>query len=611
MPLDLVLRRAELAPATVNEAARTVEVTFTTGAGVRRRDAAGPFLEVLATESGAVDLSAFIGAAVLDGHRQDGLDRVLGVVVSATVVGGIGRAVIKFSERAEPIWRDVKAGIIRGVSVGYSVQQWADSRAPDGSRIRTAVRWTPRELSLVAVPADPGATIRSEESMMLDATANTDAVQTQPPPAPQSQAPADTQNRAAINGEIRQLGQRAGLDQATVDRLIDRGATVEQARAAMFDALVGRDGEPIRNHHVVQTGPSGDDPAVITGRMAEALHCRIDPTQKPSDSAKPYLPMRFIEMARFVLGMRGERGLAFVGPDELLKRAHATGDFPNLLTGTGNRVLLAAYQAAPNPLKMLARQTTIADFRAKTALKLSGMPKLKEVAEHGEVTHVTRSEAKESYSLKTFASIFTVTRNAIINDDLGAFGDFGRAAGQAAAETEADQLVSLLTANSGNGVTMDDTKALFHADHGNKAGSGGAIDTTTLSAARLAMRIQKGLDGVTPIAVTPKFLLVSPAKETEAEAVLATLAAAELANVNVFSGKLQLAVEPRLTGNAWRIFADPAQAPVLEYAYLSSAQGPQMASREGWDVLGLEFRVMLDFGCGVVDHRGAYLNPGA
>ena len=51
--------------------------------------------------------------------------------------------------------------------------------------------------------------------------------------------------------------------------------------------------------------------------------------------------------------------------------------------------------------------------------------------------------------------------------------------------------------------------------------------------------------------------------------------------------------------------------PVLEYAYLASAPGPQMSSREGWDVLGMEFRVVLDFGAGAVDWRGAYRNPGA
>ena len=87
--------------------------------------------------------------------------------------------------------------------------------------------------------------------------------------------------------------------------------------------------------------------------------------------------------------------------------------------------------------------------------------------------------------------------------------------------------------------------------------------------------------------------------------------AATVADVNAFSGKLSLLVEPRITDDRFYVFADPAVLPVLEYSYLSSAQGPQMASREGFDVLGMEFRVVLDFGCGAVDWRGAYLNPGA
>jgi hypothetical protein len=81
--------------------------------------------------------------------------------------------------------------------------------------------------------------------------------------------------------------------------------------------------------------------------------------------------------------------------------------------------------------------------------------------------------------------------------------------------------------------------------------------------------------------------------------------------VSVFGGKLTLLIEPRITGNGWYVFADPASAPVLEYACLSSAPGPQLSSRDGWEVLGREFRVVLDFGAGATDHRGAYRNPGA
>ncbi|WP_051661350.1 Mu-like prophage major head subunit gpT family protein [Bosea sp. 117] len=121
----------------------------------------------------------------------------------------------------------------------------------------------------------------------------------------------------------------------------------------------------------------------------------------------------------------------------------------------------------------------------------------------------------------------------------------------------------------------------------------------------------KGLDGKTVITVTPRYLVVGPELETTAEQVLATITATTVDGVNPFAGKLTLLVEPRITDDAWYVFADPASAPVLEYSYLSSAPGPQMASREGWDVLSTEYRVVLDFGAGAVDWRGAVRNPGA
>jgi hypothetical protein len=65
-----------------------------------------------------------------------------------------------------------------------------------------------------------------------------------------------------------------------------------------------------------------------------------------------------------------------------------------------------------------------------------------------------------------------------------------------------------------------------------------------------------------------------------------------------------------LTGKAWYVFASPAELACFEIAHLASAPGPQISIREGWEVLGREFRVVLDFGVAATDWRGAYRNAG-
>jgi len=189
-----------------------------------------------------------------------------------------------------------------------------------------------------------------------------------------------------------------------------------------------------------------------------------------------------------------------------------------------------------------------------STLKIGNFTKLEKVTEAGEIKSLSTAEAKEGYSIETFSGIFSLSRKAIINDDPGAFTRWGEMMGQAAAETEAGQLLALLSANAGAGVTMENGKALFHVDHGNLAASGAALSEATLDAARQAMRIQKMMDGKTPVNVVPRFLVVSPARETAAEKLLTSIQANTTADVNPFGGKLSLIVEPRLTGNGWFIF---------------------------------------------------------
>lgn len=577
----LETRAATIAPATLNREAGTVDVVLSTGAPVKR---AG-YVERLAIDPAAVTIAPRL--PVLDSHRQASIQDVKGRVENVRFEAGQLVATLRISDPAA--LAAIERGDVTGVSIGYRVAKWQDSSDATGQRVRTATTWELVECSLVAIPADPQALVRSATLPELS------------PTAPDA---ATLETRAAI----RAIAATAGLDSAWSDSQIDSGADVTAARSAAFDAMAQRSAQPIRTATV---GASGDDPAVIQARQVEALSARMMGSA-PTDAARPFMQMGLTDYARDALTRSGIVGVAMMGREELLQRAmHTVSDFPELLTGAGNRVLADAYRRAESPLKQLARQRTAADFRPLSTLKIGNFTKLEKVTEAGEIKALSTAEAKEGYSLETFGGIFSLSRKAIINDDLGAFARWGEMMGQAAAETEAGQLLALLSANAGAGVTMEDGKALFHADHGNLAATGAALSEATLDAARQAMRSQKMMDGKTPVNVVPRFLVVSPARETAAEKLLTSIQANTTADVNPFGGKLSLIVEPRLTGNGWFIFGDPATAPVLEYAYLSSAQGPQLSSRDGWEVLGREFRVTLDFGAGATDHRGAYRNAGA
>ncbi|SLN35637.1 Caudovirus prohead protease [Aquimixticola soesokkakensis] len=577
----LETRAATIAPATLNREAGTVDVVLSTGAPVKR---AG-YVERLAIDPAAVTIAPRL--PVLDSHRQASIQDVKGRVENVRFEAGQLVATLRISDPAA--LAAIERGDVTGVSIGYRVAKWQDSSDATGQRVRTATTWELVECSLVAIPADPQALIRSATLPELS------------PTAPDA---ATLETRAAI----RAIAATAGLDSAWSDSQIDSGADVTAARSAAFDAMAQRSAQPIRTATV---GASGDDPAVIQARQVEALSARMMGTA-PTDAARPFMQMGLTDYARDALTRSGTVGVAMMGREEILQRAmHTVSDFPELLTGAGNRVLADAYRRAESPLKQLARQRTAADFRPLSTLKIGNFTKLEKVTEAGEIKALSTAEAKEGYSLETFGGIFSLSRKAIINDDLGAFARWGEMMGQAAAETESGQLLALLSANARAGVTMGDGKALFHVDHGNLAGTGAALSEATLDAARQAMRTQKMMDGTTPVNVVPRFLVVSPARETAAEKLLTSIQANTTADVNPFGGKLSLIVEPRLTGNGWFIFGDPATAPVLEYAYLSSAQGPQLSSRDGWEVLGREFRVTLDFGAGATDHRGAYRNAGA
>jgi hypothetical protein len=294
---------------------------------------------------------------------------------------------------------------------------------------------------------------------------------------------------------------------------------------------------------------------------------------------------------------------------------HTTSDYGNFLAELFNKQLLPAYLIAPSGLKLLARAATVNDFRAKHVYRNSPMGTLQKVNEAGEFKRVDKSDAKaESYSVSSYAAVFAITRQAMVNDDMSVFGDIGAQLAIQASEFENQQLAALLVSNP----IMADGFALFSTQHNNLAGTAGAIADTTLTAGRLAMRMQVNQSGE-PIAVAPRYLLTSAAQETVAEKAIAAIYPPTTADVNAFTAAFTLVVDPRLDHLnqplAWYLFADTAIAPVLEFSYLSGSEGPRVSTRVGFaggsDVDGSEILCQLDYGCGAIGWQGAYKNVGA
>jgi len=118
--------------------------------------------EVLDHSEGAVDLTRLseIGCLLFNHNR----DKVIGKVNRVWIENNRGCAEVEFDtdEESETIYQKVKSGTLKGVSVGYQIDSWEEVMtnkiSADGKftgPVEIARKWTPFEISIVSVPADP------------------------------------------------------------------------------------------------------------------------------------------------------------------------------------------------------------------------------------------------------------------------------------------------------------------------------------------------------------------------------------------------------------------------------------------------------------------------
>jgi ATP-dependent protease ClpP protease subunit len=401
---------------------------------------------------------------------------------------------------------------------------------------------------------------------------------------------------------------------AAVDAMIADGTTLEDARAKLIEARAKHEDKIVINGAITFGGATDtfDNPAFRRDALATAFAHRSQPGLiKVTDQAKPFVSHSIIDLAVYMLEAQGTRVATRDRAKIIAMALHSTSDFPFLLGDVGNKILLAAYDTAKPTYRMIGAQKVFNDFKPTKFMRAGDFPNLLQVGETGEIKRGTMSENKETVTLASYARILGISRQALINDDLGAFTDLAAAGGRRVAIFENDTFYAVLALNTATGPTMRDTYALFDStNHGNYTSSGTAVNVVVeLGKLRAKINKQVSLDSV-KLNLDPTILLVGPDNVAAADQVTTQVTAATQAAVNKFGPTLTRVMDANITSYKWYLLCDPAVAPALVWGSLPGQAGPMVSTKEGWDTQGVEVKVERDFAAGAVDYRPIALNAG-
>lgn len=470
---------------------------------------------------------------------------------------------------------------------------------------------------------DPAATEQEAAVFMAGLDPDVIAKELAAQPAGAPSAPDAPKSDARLSGQdvlaLMDRGKRLGVDETKLRELAGTCRDLNEATLKMVD-LVAAAAPPVGGARL-ESGLTEMEKFSLAAEDALALRCNVQ-LQKPAAGATELRGYTLRELAREHLERSGistrsldNRTLAGVVLGIVrLGGMHTTSDFANILSNVAEKILQKAYEQAPSTWQAWCSVASGNDFKSSERPQLSEAPSLELINEHGEYTYGGFTDFKEANQIKTYGRKFAITRQAVINDDLGALQRIPRAFGAAASRRINDLVYAILTTPQ----TMSyDGKALFVADHANLANPNAALSSTSLGTARTAMRKQTGPNGAT-LNIAPRFLIVPAALEMAADVLLRSVASTDSEKnagvVNPWQNALVPVVESRLDANsatAFYLAADSSQVDTVEVMFLDGVQTPFIEEVAASNIDGREYNVRIDVGARALDHRGLYKNAGA
>lgn len=610
----------------VDTDSRTVELSFSSETPYGRWFGD----EILCHDEECINLERFNNGlgTVLFNHDRDA---VVGHVEKAWIEDNRGKALVRFDEdeQSDTIFKKVQSGTLQGVSVGYSIKRYEvlddkDSVSSNG-RFKgpdtyVVTDWEALEISIASVPADitvgvgrsaeeihtsidtqeEEKSMDEKEVLKTEDMKSTEPVETGITKADLAKAMEQERKRTS---EITALFRDFDVEGA--DEAIVMGVSVDEARAMVMDQLRAR------NKGVsVTMGEAEADKFRAAAQDAVLMAAGLSVTE-PAPGASELRGYSLIELARESLRRECDTKANFGDNMEMARAAiNSTSTFPAIMSNLANKSVMNGFNEAETTFQIWTGKGSNRDFKEAARYALSEAGNLELVPEGGQFPQDVFGEASARTKVATYGKIFSLTRQAIINDDLGLFSKIATKYGSAAKRLVNKMVYAQLTGT----VKMQDNVALFDDKHGNVAKTAEALSVTSLAKAITAMRRQKGITDDANLNITPKYLVVPPELEMTAYQIVNSTAAVDGTNsgvVNPYKGRFVVVSDPELTDTtAWYLVADASQHDTIEVTYLNGVETPRLETRQGFDVDGIEYKVAFDVGVDAIDFRGLYKNAG-
>lgn len=449
----------------------------------------------------------------------------------------------------------------------------------------------------------------------------------------QSSLLAKPHDMAAVKAAIQEKAAANALAQGA-DTITFGEASIDKFRAHARDAILCR------------MYPGANRPTMIETRQDEVTEFKptLAASRAHGITSLPKLAATcFIECgydARQIMGMSNvqiAQALFKHNPGEALGLRAASdgpafnvsGLFNNILLDAANVTLRRSYTEVPVTYTQWMRQgPSVADFKTVNKIIAGELTDVKAIPEDGEFEEVTLGDAKETYKLVVWGSVWSQTWQSVVNDQLGAFTEIPAKFATSMRRKQNKLAYAILKDND----ALADTGALFNATatssaggHANLETGAGAPSVAELNILYKKMAIQAGITSGTTLGITPQFIIFPMALRGTVLQLLGSTAnpaaggnaAGSSGVVNIWQNALTPVEDAQLdaglggSDTAWYLAATTSQVDTIEYAFLIGLETPAFDQEVAFDRLAIRQRIYQAFVVKAIDYRGLQKHAGA